>query len=79
MLNVGNSFTTLPTGMKPESKISSALGFVWERGVQGWAKEEAVTVWFFWRISKVTTSPTFAEMFEGLKVSCPPEPPTMTQ
>jgi len=65
---VGKFVTSLLTGLNPESNPA---------GVHGLAKELAVTVWFFSWNSKVTVSPTWAMMLDGVKARVP-TPPTIT-
>jgi len=55
--------TPAATGMKPDMKPAVPVEF--ERGTQGLAKFDCVTVWFFCLKLNVTVSPGMAVIFAG--------------
>jgi hypothetical protein len=64
-VHAGNELALAATGMKPESKPTWFVVALVRR-VQGAAKDDWVTVWFFDWNSKVTVSPTAAVTWLGL-------------
>jgi len=74
-VQAGNSEALAATGTYPELK-PTAFVVALVRSEQGVPKADCVTVWFLAWNSKVTVSPTTAEMLEGVKTK-PEVPPTI--